>query len=256
LDLLLVSEFIKVQGECSDLSGNFDAQQTKILNPQSFEQDNKHPQHTQRLRKFKSDQEAEDELARAIEASLQDLDQNTTTNTNNTNNNNNNNNNITNSNNNNNNNNIVNQNTSLIFSSRTPVDTIKSSDKKISKFEGSESPHPTEKRKYEETNTNDESNEKEKKRSRLNGTKSEKKCTLHIRTPAGDVIVGTFDSLDTLATVHRFVAAQRSAGVPSTSFTFTTAFPRKTFALHDLHTITLQDAGLVPRAVLIIEDIS
>jgi thioredoxin-related protein len=225
-----LTEFIKERGGYTNA-----LHQTKNLNLSCNNNDNNNNNNPKprRPRKLKGDQEMEDELARAIEASLHDILQNNelaaSTST------------------------VVN-NTSQQSAALFPADS-KSLTKQEDDTVTPESTHSGTKRKHEETHSvADDKDTNEKKRQCTTKT-SEKKCILHIRTPTGEMIVGTFEAHDTLATVHRYVASQHPAGVSSTAFTFTTAFPRKTFALHDLHTITLQSAGLVPRAVLIIEDI-
>jgi len=58
-----------------------------------------------------------------------------------------------------------------------------------------------------------------------------------------------FNSQDTLAHVHDSLL-----GVEKNEFTFV-AIPRRKFTLQELPFITLKDAGLVPRSVLIVESL-
>ena len=69
------------------------------------------------------------------------------------------------------------------------------------------------------------------------------------RLTNGSTLTGTFQPTDTLGTVCAYVNDNRTDG--SIPFNLMTTFPRKTYAAEDLGT-SLQDAGLVPSAVLIL----
>lgn len=75
---------------------------------------------------------------------------------------------------------------------------------------------------------------------------------LQFRLTNGSTITGTFQATDTLETVRSYVHDNRTDG--SAPFNFMTTFPRKTYTDADLGT-SLQDAGLVPSAVLILTKI-
>jgi len=77
-------------------------------------------------------------------------------------------------------------------------------------------------------------------------------CKLQFRLTNGSTITGTFQATDTLETVRSYVHDNRTDG--SAPFNFMTTFPRKTYTDADLGT-SLQDAGLVPSAVLILTKI-
>ncbi|KAK2561013.1 UBX domain-containing protein 1 [Acropora cervicornis] len=74
-------------------------------------------------------------------------------------------------------------------------------------------------------------------------------CKLQFRLTNGSTLTGTFQPTDTLETVCAYVNDNRTDG--STPFNLMTTFPRKTYSAGDLGT-SLQDAGLVPSAVLIL----
>ena len=74
-------------------------------------------------------------------------------------------------------------------------------------------------------------------------------CGQQFRLTNGSTLTGTFQSTDTLETVCAYVNDNRTDG--STPFNLMTTFPRKTYSAGDLGT-SLQDAGLVPSAVLIL----
>jgi hypothetical protein len=73
-------------------------------------------------------------------------------------------------------------------------------------------------------------------------------CTLQIRMPSGP-IKGHFRPSDTLRTVHQYVGLHLE---PPADFNLVTTFPKRVFSGDQLDT-TLQQADLVPRAVLICE---
>lgn len=72
------------------------------------------------------------------------------------------------------------------------------------------------------------------------------------RLTNGSAITGTFQATDTLETVRNYIHENRTDG--SAPFNLMTTFPRKTYTDADLGT-SLQDAGLVPSAVLILTKI-
>lgn len=73
-------------------------------------------------------------------------------------------------------------------------------------------------------------------------------CRIQVRLHSGPAITAKFAPTDTLQTVHNHVRAQRTDGL--VDFTLTTAFPpRRVFGPADMH-LTLQEAGLMPSAVL------
>jgi len=74
-------------------------------------------------------------------------------------------------------------------------------------------------------------------------------CKLQFRLTNGSTITGTFQATDTLETVRSYVHENRTDG--SAPFNLMTTFPRKTYTDGDLGT-SLQEAGLVPSAVLIL----
>lgn len=74
-------------------------------------------------------------------------------------------------------------------------------------------------------------------------------CGQQFRLTNGSTLTGTFQPTDTLETVCAYVNDNRTDG--STPFSLMTTFPRKTYSAGDLGT-SLQDAGLVPSAVLIL----
>jgi len=73
-------------------------------------------------------------------------------------------------------------------------------------------------------------------------------CTIQIRLPSGQV-KGHFRPSDTLSLVHKYTALHLESGA---SFTLCTTFPKRSFTGDALNQ-TLQQADLVPRAVLICE---
>lgn len=73
-------------------------------------------------------------------------------------------------------------------------------------------------------------------------------CTIQIRMPS-DTIKGFFRPTDTLRTVHQYVHLHLE---PKKNFVLVTTFPKKTYSGEQLD-ITLKQADLVPRAVLICE---
>lgn len=75
---------------------------------------------------------------------------------------------------------------------------------------------------------------------------------LQFRLTNGSAITGTFQATDTLETVCAYINENRTDG--STPFKLMTTFPRKTYTDGDLG-MSLQDAGLVPSAVLILTKI-
>lgn len=77
-------------------------------------------------------------------------------------------------------------------------------------------------------------------------------CKLQFRLTNGSTITGTFQATDTLEAVRNYIHDNRTDG--STPFNLMTTFPRKTYADGDMET-SLQDAGLVPSAVLILTKI-
>lgn len=73
-------------------------------------------------------------------------------------------------------------------------------------------------------------------------------CRIQVRLHSGPAITAKLPPSATLQDVHDLVRAQRTDGV--FDFNLTTAFPpRRVFGLGDMH-LTLQDAGLMPSAVL------
>lgn len=74
-------------------------------------------------------------------------------------------------------------------------------------------------------------------------------CKLQFRLTNGSTITATFQATDTLETVRSYVQENRTDG--SAPFNLMTTFPRKTYTDGDLGT-SLQEAGLVPSAVLIL----
>ena len=72
------------------------------------------------------------------------------------------------------------------------------------------------------------------------------------RLTNGSTITGTFQATDTLETVRGYINDNRTDG--SVPFNLMTTFPRKTYTDGDLGT-SLQDAGLVPSAVMILTKI-
>lgn len=77
-------------------------------------------------------------------------------------------------------------------------------------------------------------------------------CCRQFRLTNGSAITGTFQATDTLETVCAYINENRTDG--STPFKLMTTFPRKTYTDGDLG-MSLQDAGLVPSAVLILTKI-
>lgn len=77
-------------------------------------------------------------------------------------------------------------------------------------------------------------------------------CKLQFRLTNGSTITGTFQATDTLEAVRNYIHDNRTDG--STPFNLMTTFPRKTYTDRDMET-SLQDAGLVPSAVLILTKI-
>ncbi|KAL9954351.1 hypothetical protein ACROYT_G041876 [Oculina patagonica] len=77
-------------------------------------------------------------------------------------------------------------------------------------------------------------------------------CKLQFRLTNGSAITGTFQATDTLETVRSYVHDNRTDG--SAPFNLMTTFPRKTYTDGDMGT-SLQEAGLVPSAVLILTKI-
>ena len=77
-------------------------------------------------------------------------------------------------------------------------------------------------------------------------------CCQQFRLTNGSAITGTFQATDTLETVCAYINENRTDG--STPFKLMTTFPRKTYTDGDLG-MSLQDAGLVPSAVLILTKI-
>lgn len=77
-------------------------------------------------------------------------------------------------------------------------------------------------------------------------------CKLQFRLTNGSTITGTFQATDTLKAVRNYIHDNRTDG--STPFNLMTTFPRKTYTDGDMET-SLQDAGLVPSAVLILTKI-
>eukprot|EP01120_Amphizonella_sp_Union-15-10_P001214 TRINITY_DN1125_c0_g4_i1.p1 TRINITY_DN1125_c0_g4~~TRINITY_DN1125_c0_g4_i1.p1 ORF type:complete len:450 (-),score=85.58 TRINITY_DN1125_c0_g4_i1:140-1489(-) len=77
-------------------------------------------------------------------------------------------------------------------------------------------------------------------------------CFLQIRLVDGRVLKGEFMSGDSLQDVHDFIVQEENI---TENFCLTLSFPRKVFRLEDLGGTTLSSAGLVPRAVLIVETI-
>jgi hypothetical protein len=73
----------------------------------------------------------------------------------------------------------------------------------------------------------------------------ENTCTLQIRLPSG-AIKGHFRPTDTLSLVHKYTALHLA---PGASFTLCSSFPKRSFT-GDMLSQTLQQADLVPRAVL------
>jgi len=71
-------------------------------------------------------------------------------------------------------------------------------------------------------------------------------CTIQVRMPAGP-IKGHFKPNDTLRTVHQYVGLHLD---PPSEFKLVSSFPKKVFSELDT---TMQQADLVPRAVLICE---
>lgn len=77
-------------------------------------------------------------------------------------------------------------------------------------------------------------------------------CCRQFRLTNGSAITGTFQATDTLETVCAYINENRTDG--ATPFKLMTTFPRKTYTDGDLG-MSLQDAGLVPSAVLILTKI-
>lgn len=77
-------------------------------------------------------------------------------------------------------------------------------------------------------------------------------CKLQFRLTNGSTITGNFQPTDTLEAVRTYVTDHRTDG--SAPFNLMTTFPRKTYTDGDLGT-SLQEAGLVPSAVLILTKI-
>lgn len=77
-------------------------------------------------------------------------------------------------------------------------------------------------------------------------------CKLQFRLTNGSAITGTFQATDSLETVRSYIQDKRTDG--SAPFNLMTTFPRKTYTDGDMET-SLQDAGLVPSAVLILTKI-
>lgn len=77
-------------------------------------------------------------------------------------------------------------------------------------------------------------------------------CKLQFRLTNGSTITGTFQATDNLEAVRNYIHDNRTDG--STPFNLMTTFPRKTYTDGDMET-SLQDAGLVPSAVLILTKI-
>ncbi|XP_049852264.1 UBX domain-containing protein 7 [Schistocerca gregaria] len=75
-------------------------------------------------------------------------------------------------------------------------------------------------------------------------------CTLQIRLPDGELLIKKFRSTEKLKAVHAFVSKR----VSKTSFSLFTNFPRRVFSEQELLTVTLAEANLVPRAVLIVKE--
>jgi hypothetical protein len=77
-------------------------------------------------------------------------------------------------------------------------------------------------------------------------------CTLQIRLPNGTSVVQQFHSVQKLASVLRF--ARNHMG-RKTGFALAATFPRRLFAHEELKTMSLKDASLTPRAVIVVEEL-
>jgi len=77
-------------------------------------------------------------------------------------------------------------------------------------------------------------------------------CQLQIRLTNGQVLKATFKPSETIGSVVNYIEKNRTDG--NNPFTVMTTFPRKVFSPQDMN-ITLVDAGLVPRGVLVVTNV-
>jgi len=83
--------------------------------------------------------------------------------------------------------------------------------------------------------------------------------TLQIRFPDGSVMKSGFKETTTLNIVFKYVISRMRVlgtgqSMAGKSYSLVTSYPRKKFNEQEMNTLTLKEANLVPRAVLIIEE--
>ena len=77
-------------------------------------------------------------------------------------------------------------------------------------------------------------------------------CTIQIKLTNGETLKNQFKTTATLADVHMWVSLNRTDG--QRPFSICSTYPRKVYADHELRSVTLIDAKLVPRGALIISN--